>query len=117
MFGKSPQSPGATERRSAPRHPCNQDTHGRISDVLEECSAEAGPWDVSVKGISVLVGPHHNQGTRLVLELHNRVKDRALVTFVRVVHTLLVPSEQEMWLTGCSFQDAPLAAEELDAYI
>jgi hypothetical protein len=34
-----------------------------------------------------------------------------------VVHTLLVPSVREMWLTGCSFCGEPITEEELQPYL
>ena len=36
--------------------------------------------------------------------------------FAEVVHTVLVPSRREMWLTGCSFCDEPVSEEELQPY-
>ncbi|HKI30889.1 MAG TPA: hypothetical protein VKA46_03415 [Gemmataceae bacterium] len=107
---------GGGERRATERHSCKPDAACQVTDVLDQRTAEASPWNVSRGGICVLVGPEYDRGTRLTIELRDRDQRRGLVTFGKVEYTLLLPSAHEMWLTGCSFQGEPVPAEELSHY-
>jgi hypothetical protein len=87
-----------------------------VTDVLDQRTTEAAPWNLSRGGICVLVGPEYDPGTRLAIELRDRGEGGGFVTFGEVVYALLLPSTREMWLTGCSFQGEPVPEEKLSPY-
>jgi hypothetical protein len=105
--------PQARDRRKGDRQSCHPDVYCQVVDPLSESAAVAGPWNVSSGGVCVLVEPHYPPGTRLEVQLRGSGSRGSVNVFAEVVHTLLVPSFQEMWLTGCSFQGEGLAEEQL----
>jgi hypothetical protein len=92
------------ERRVAERHDCKPEATCRVTEVLGQKRAEALPWNVSNGGVCVLVAQHYASGTRLEIELRAPDEDRSVVAFGEVIYAFLLPSEREMYLTGCEFQ-------------
>jgi hypothetical protein len=108
---------GRTERRAAPRHSCSPEALCRVVDLLDQTAVEAGVWDAGVGGACVVIEPHYPAGARVGVDLRHPGDEDGLRSFAEVVHTILVPSHREMWLTGCSFQGAPLPFDELEPYV
>jgi hypothetical protein len=88
-----------------------------VVDPLDEHVAPAGPWNVNSGGVCVLVESQYPPGARVELEFERQTPGVPLQVFAEVVHTLLVPSFHEMWLTGCSFLGERLEEDELNLYM
>jgi len=103
------------ERRATERHDCKPEATCRLTEVLDQKREEAEPWNVSRGGVCVVVAPHFASGTRVEIELRAPDQGRSVVTFGQVVYTCLLPSEREMYLAGCEFQD-DLREDDLRPY-
>jgi hypothetical protein len=117
MLPSDTSLPTGGERRRAERHHCRPDILCRVVDLLDESVTEAGPWNVSAGGVCLLVEPHYPTGTPLEVRLLNPRAGPSLRLFTEVVHTLLVPSLREMYLTGCAVRGEPLSEEVLQLCI
>jgi hypothetical protein len=102
MLTSNNESPQLWDRRKDERHLFRSQVRCQVIDPLSEQISRAGPWDVSNGGVCILVATHFRSGTHLEIQFHMPGNDTPVKVFAEVIHTLLVPSFHEMWLTGCS---------------
>jgi hypothetical protein len=105
------------ERRAAERHACKRQLICQVIDLVDESVATSGTWNLSTGGVCVIVEPHYAPGTHVEVAFHAPADGTSVHRFAEVIHSLLVPSLREMWLTGCSFCDGPVSEEELRPYL
>src|SRR5262245_40431387 len=117
MFPSSNRIDDKYERRSEERRSCSPASPCQVINPLDERVSPAGPWNFSSGGVCVLVESQYPPGARLEIEFDRPPHDPPRQVFAEVVHTLLVPSFHEMWLTGCSFLGDRLEEEELNFHI
>jgi len=113
MLPSSDNYPKNSERRAHERQSCRPSLLCLVIDPLDESISWARPWNVSTGGMCVLIEPYYPPGTRLEVEFRGQRSEAPPHLFAKVVHTLLVPSFREMWLTGCSFQGESLGKDLL----
>ncbi len=106
MFPSSAKGPYPGERRAVERQP-GAPLQCRVIDPLDESAVPAGSWNVSSRGVCVVVEPHFAPGSHVEVTFHGPAGGPCVHRMAEVVHTLLVPSLREMWLTGCAFCDDP----------
>jgi len=107
MLPSNNHSPQLRDRRKDERHAFHSKISCHVIDLLSEKTSPAGPWNMSNGGVCVLVASQYRPGTYLEMEFRGAGDGASLNVFAQVVHTVLVPSFHEMWLTGCSFLDEP----------
>jgi len=107
MFPSNNHWPQLLDRRKDERHAFRSRIYCQVIDPLSEKASIAGPWNLSNGGVCVLVGSQYRPGTHLEMEFRGSGRSDSLNVFAEVVHTVQVPSFEEMWLTGCSFLDEP----------
>ena len=117
MLPSDSNVPACGERRQAERHHCRPDVFCQVVDLLDESATDAGPWNLSRSGICVLVEPQYRPGAHLEVQFLKPDAGPSLHLFAEVVHTLLVPSLREMYLTGCAVHGEPLSEETLQPWI
>jgi hypothetical protein len=104
------------DHRSWPRFTPTRPAFCRVTDPRSEDRSEAGLWNVSAGGVCVLLETGYLPGNRLTLEVRTPDDEDGEVKWVAVRYALLCPSYQEMWLTGCAFEE-PVAADELRCWL
>jgi hypothetical protein len=117
MLPTNPNRPGVSERRAGERHAPKSNLVCQVIDLKDESAASAGMWDVSQGGLCVIVEPQYAPGAHVEIALHAPASGASLHRFAKVVHTLLIPSLREMWMTGCSFGSDPMSEDELRPYL
>jgi hypothetical protein len=113
MLPTSANGPPTDERRTAARFACKPQLFCRVIDPLDESMTTAGPWNLSRRGACVIIEPHFAPGRHVEIAFHIPANGSSMYYQAEVVHTVLIPSLREMWLTGCSFCDGPVPEEEL----
>ena len=117
MFPSSDRISKSAERRADERRSCSPTLFCQVIDPRDERTSPAGPWNVNSGGVCLLIESEYPAGTRLEMEFGRSSHGVPLQVFAEVVHTLLVPSFHEMWLTGCAFLGERLRTDELNFYI
>jgi hypothetical protein len=105
MLPSSAKGPQAGERRAAERHACKPHLLCEVIDPLDQTVVPVGAWDVSATGVCVVVESHFAHGAHIEVAFRTPGHDDSVRRFAEVVHTVLVPSRREMWLTGCAFSE------------
>jgi hypothetical protein len=109
-----PQPPSVgsvgAERRASPRFPCNLETFCQPgSGKLDDFWWRVRVRDISVQGLSLVVGKRFEPGIGLLVELPSVRKSYAALQ-ARVVHSTLQADGR--YVTGCRFAWA-LSEEEM----
>jgi hypothetical protein len=105
---------GAADRRREARLGChNLGTICQVTDVLYQSESPGRILNASTHGLCLLVEPHYENGQRLVTEFRDRDDGPLLRAFVEVVHTHLIPSQREQYITGCVVRGEPIASKAL----
>jgi hypothetical protein len=107
--GVTAPSPAA-DRRASPRYACNLDTFcqpgtGKVDDFWWRARVR----DISLHGISLIVGKRFEPGIGLLVELPGPRRNLAALQ-VQVMHS--TPYAEGRWVTGCRFAWA-LSDEEM----
>lgn len=109
-----PTEPTGIERRVATRHPCNLMTSCRILAAVRGAAAPLRVRNISVSGISLVVGRHLDAGELLTIELKHTTRNATRTLQVRVVYCIEHPSGES--IVGGRFAQA-LTPEELKLFV
>jgi hypothetical protein len=117
MDASSPYLPPASERRSSDRHSCkNPSVVVLVTEPLAEQQTRGTPWNISTLGACLVLEPQYHPGNRLSLQFLNVKDDTRTQAWGYVRYSILIPSSQDMYLTGFELQEE-LSEEELPHYV
>jgi len=113
-FDAGPGEPEGIERRASTRYPCNLATSCRLIATVPGEAVPARVRNISVGGLSLVLGHALDAGTLLSIELRSMTRNIVRTLQVRVIYSIEHPSGD--WILGTHFLQ-PLTDEELKGFL